>query len=146
MKLRIYSSLVFTASAMFFAPVCNAAGPVDFVKDVQPILETNCLSCHSGEKTEGDMDLSSRETAFKTGSDMPTIVPFKPEKSALYKLTALTKDDETLMPPVKSGGPLDRKSIATLRQWIAEGAKWPDGVHLRTRAKRSVGIPNSDDM
>src|SRR3954467_10239567 len=138
--------LVFVALVMSSAAVCNAAGGVDFVLNVQPILETNCLSCHSGEKTEGDVDLSSRETAFKAGGDMRVIVPFKPEKSALSTLTALTKDDETLMPPVKSGGPLDRKSIATLRQWIAEGAKWPDGVNLRPRAKRSVGTPNSDDM
>src|ERR1051326_3678362 len=119
MKLRNHRMrLLFAALAMALPAICNGAGTVDFVRDVQPILETNCLSCHSGEKTEGDVDLSSRETAFTAGSEMPLIVPFKPEKSALYKLTTLTKDDETLMPPVKSGGPLDQKSIAMLRQWI----------------------------
>lgn len=121
-------------------------GKVDFVKDVQPILEMNCVSCHSGEKTEGDFDLSSRETAFKSGSESPAIVPFKPEASALYKLTNLPKDDESLMPPAKQGGPLDKKSIDVLRAWISEGAIWPKDIALKKRAKKSAGTPNSDDL
>jgi formylglycine-generating enzyme required for sulfatase activity len=119
---------------------------VDFVKDVQPILETNCVSCHSGEKPEGDFNLSSRETAFNSGSESPAIVPFKPDKSALYKLTIVSKDDDTLMPPVKQGGPLDKKSIETLRLWISQGANWPNGIALKTRAKKTAGTPNSDDL
>jgi formylglycine-generating enzyme required for sulfatase activity len=126
--------------------VATGRGAVDFVKDVQPILETNCASCHSGEKPEGDFDVSSRATAFKSGSELPAIVPFKPAESGLYKLTILSKDDESLMPPVKQGGPLDKKSIETLRLWISQGAKWPEGITLKTRAKKTAGTPNSDDL
>src|SRR4051794_29102809 len=126
------------------AATCHAK--VDFVKDVQRILEMNCVSCHSGEKPEGDFDLTRRETAFRAGSESPAIVPFKPEASALYKLTNLPKDDESLMPPAKQGGPLDKKSIEVLRAWIAEGANWPKDITLKTRAKRSAGTPNSDDL
>ena len=119
---------------------------VDFVKDVQPILEMNCVSCHAGEKAEGGFDLSNREAAFKFGSDSHAIVPFKPDESLLYKLTIVPKDDDTLMPPAKKGGPLDKKSIETLRLWISQGANWPSGITLKTRAKKSTGTPNSDDM
>ena len=122
-----------------------AAGPSDFVKDVQPILETNCVSCHHGEKAEGGLDLSNRESAFKSGSE-PSIVSSKPDESPLYKRLIVSKDDELLMPPIKQGGPLDKKLIVTLRMWIAEGANWPNDVVLKTRAKKTTGTPNSDDM
>src|SRR4051812_14262644 len=102
----------------------SSVAAVDFVKDVQPILETNCLSCHSGKNTETDFDLSTRSTAFSSGSNGPAIVPNKPEDSPLYTRTIAPKDDATLMPPSKQGGPLDKTSIKTLRRWIAEGAEW----------------------
>src|SRR6476620_7056166 len=104
--------------AIALAVIAPSHAAVDFVRDVKPILEMNCVSCHSGEKAEGGFDLSSRQTAFKAGSESPAIVPFKPEASALYKLTIVPKDDDTLMPPTKQGGPLDKKSIAVLRAWI----------------------------
>jgi formylglycine-generating enzyme required for sulfatase activity len=132
--------------AIAVAIAAPSLAAVDFVKDVQPILETNCVSCHSGEKVEGGLDLSSRATAFKGGSDSAAIAPFKPNESPLYKLTSVSKDDETLMPPAKKGGPLDQKSIETLRLWIAEGAKWPSDLTLKTRARKTKGDPNSDDM
>jgi formylglycine-generating enzyme required for sulfatase activity len=134
------------AGAIVLAMSASGRAAVDFVKEVQPILETNCVSCHSGEKAEGGLDLSNRETAFKRGSDSPVIVSFKPEESAVYKLTIVPKDDDTLMPPAKQGGPLDKKSIETLRLWISEGAKWPSGTTLKTRAKKTKGDPNSDDL
>ena len=40
------------------------------------------------------------------------------------------------MPPAKKGGPLDKKSIETLRLWISEGAEWPNDLVLKTRAKK----------
>ncbi len=124
----------------------QSSAAVDFVKDVQPILETNCVSCHSAEKAEGGLDLSTRSTAFASGNNPPAIVPHKPEDSPLYTRAIVTKDDSTLMPPVKQGGPLDKRSIETLRRWIADGADWPQDMVLKTRAKKSAGTPNSDDL
>ena len=69
----------------------SSVAAVDFVKDVQPILETNCVSCHSGEKAEGGLDLSTRSTAFASGSDSPAIVPYKPEESPLYTRTIVSE-------------------------------------------------------
>lgn len=124
----------------------SSGGAVDFVNDVQPILETNCLSCHSHDKAEGGLDLSTRTTAFASGDNPAAIVPHQPEKSPLYTVTTVSKDDSTLMPPLKKGGPLDKRSIEILRRWIAEGAEWPKDVVLKTRAKKTAGDPNSDDM
>lgn len=119
---------------------------IDFVKNVQPILETNCISCHSGAKTEGELNLISREAALTTGTNPPVIKPFDPEQSALYVLTIVSKDDSTLMPPDKAGGPLSHEATETLRLWISQGAIWPKGLDLKPREKIATGPPNPDDL
>jgi formylglycine-generating enzyme required for sulfatase activity len=120
---------------------------VDFVEHVQPILEMNCLSCHSGDAPEGDYNLITQKAALETGASPPSIVPFRPQDSPLYMLTTVAADDATLMPPAEQGGPLKKEEITTLRLWIEQGAIWPKDVTLKTREKTSSGAPPSpDDM
>ncbi|MHC5057621.1 MAG: HzsA-related protein [Planctomycetota bacterium] len=40
------------------------AGPVDFVKQVQPVLDRHCVECHRGPKAKGRVDLSGDKTRF----------------------------------------------------------------------------------
>src|SRR5690349_1769100 len=108
--------VLFAGGVIVVAFASRSLAADDFVKDVQPVLETNCVSCHHGEKAEGGLDLSNRASAFKSGSE-PAIVASKPDESPLYKRLIVSKDDESLMPPIKEGGPLDKKSIVTLRMW-----------------------------
>lgn len=119
---------------------------IDFVKHIQPILEENCLSCHNPEKAKGDLNLATKKDAFTTGENHPVIVAFDTEKSALYKSTALTADDDDLMPPKKSGGPLKKDQVEMLRGWIEQGAVWPEGVTLKAREKAAAPSTNPDDM
>ncbi|MFC1757307.1 SUMF1/EgtB/PvdO family nonheme iron enzyme [Planctomycetota bacterium] len=107
---------------------------IDFKKHVQPILERNCVSCHRGEDAEGGYDLTTKAAALESGSE-PSIVAFAADESSLYTLTTLSKDDDQLMPPSDSGGPLKKNEIESLRLWINQGAIWPDGVTLKPRAK-----------
>ncbi len=119
---------------------------IDFVKNVQPILEQNCVSCHNPEKDKGDWILSSRKEAFETGENAPNIVAFDPAKSALYTLTALAEDDDDLMPPAKSGGPLKKDEVAILKAWIEQGAVWPEDVKLTAREKAATDTNNPDNL
>jgi formylglycine-generating enzyme required for sulfatase activity len=118
---------------------------VDFVKDVQPILEQNCVRCHNPkgtdfEKGDTDVNLESKETAFEVKS---TITPGDPAKSKLYTTTVLADDAKKLMPPKnKVTGSIERLAKAdteVLKKWIEEGAKWPDGVTLKSRKKEVAG-------
>jgi formylglycine-generating enzyme required for sulfatase activity len=127
-----------------FVTGLSAHAAVDFVKEVQPILETSCVRCHNPKGTDyeaGDTDvnLATKEAAFEVSS---TIVAGKPEKSKLYTTTVLGDDAKKLMPPRnKVTKALERLTTAeteVLKNWIAEGANWPDGVALVAR-KKEVG-------
>ena len=71
---------------------------IDFVRDVKPILEHNCVSCHRADKAEGDIRFDDKESAF-SAEDL--IVPGKPEDSSIYWTTTLPTDDDIFMPPIK---------------------------------------------
>lgn len=118
---------------------------IDFVKNVQPILETDCVSCHSGEHIEGNYDITTREMALTSGDNAPSIRPFNAEHSPFYTSTVLPKDDEHLMPPTKEGGPLSKESTDILKLWIEQGAIWPEDLKLKKREKKAT-YPNYDDM
>lgn len=99
-------------------------GGVDFHREIQPIFESQCYSCHQGHKVKGGLRLDLRsEAMFGGNSDGPAVVPHKPEQSAIIQRVTSKDPDETM--PAK-GDPLPARDIALLERWIAEGASWPD--------------------
>lgn len=100
---------------------------VDFATQVQPVLESACLSCHGPERSYGGLRVDTPEAIAKS------VVPGAPEKSKLYTTTLIPSGKSGAMPP---GGPsLTREQTEALRAWIAEGAKWPAGLKLGVKAK-----------
>jgi mono/diheme cytochrome c family protein len=99
------------------------ARPVNFFRDVHPLLAEHCVSCHGPDKQKGGLRLDSRAAALAGGSSAgPAIVPGRGADSPLVQFTAhLVPDLE--MPPDQEPLPDDR--IALLRAWIDQGAKWP---------------------
>ena len=99
--------------------------PVDFVRDVRPILQRACQRCHGAEKQKGEYRLDVRQSALHGGeSYAPNIVPGKAADSPLIKFVSAAGD--LVMPP--EGERLSPADVATLRNWIDQGAKWPDDV------------------
>ncbi len=94
--------------------------------EAMTILRANCLSCHNDEKKKGGLRLTTRDKALKGGEDGPVLVPGKPADSLLAKV--ILPDSDPHMPPKKQ---LPDKDIATLRSWIASGAKWDATVLAR---------------
>ena len=104
------------------------AEPVDFVKEVRPILEAHCYECHGEKKQKAGLRLDVKSAAFKGGDKhSPDIIPGKPKESPLFRFIT-TDDEDEIMPP--KGKRLSSAEIATLTAWISEGATWPDGVDL----------------
>ncbi len=98
--------------------------PVEFSRDIRPILNQNCVACHGGVRQKNGVSFIFREEALGKGkSGRPTIVPGDPDASEfMARLT--TTDPEARMP--YHGPPLPPQQIALLRRWIKEGAKWQD--------------------
>ncbi len=103
-------------------------GTIDFVKDIQPILEFHCVSCHNEEKTKGELRFDRHDLFLKGGEGGPAFVAGKPDESFMIELVALPEDDDDVMPP--KGRVLNKKEIDLLRKWIAEGAVWPEKLLL----------------
>jgi formylglycine-generating enzyme required for sulfatase activity/mono/diheme cytochrome c family protein len=118
---------------------------VDFVKDIQPIFEMYCIACHKEGNAKGRVRLDTRELALTSGADGPTILPFDSANSTSYTTTILPEDHEDLMPPRDKGGPLPKEMTDLIRDWIDQGASWPDGVTLTQRAQETVpGVAGPD--
>lgn len=101
-------------------------GPVDFERHVKPILEAKCVACHNADGLPGRLNLSSRETATRSGALGLFIVPGHPEQSLLVTQIGSAPAHLKAMPPV--GQQVTENEIAVLRQWIKEGASWPAGT------------------
>src|SRR5437016_2866097 len=72
--------------------------PIDFIRDVRPILEARCYSCHGSKKQRGDLRLDQKTTALKGGESGPVIVPGKSATSPLLQ-RAGSDDPLQRMPP-----------------------------------------------
>jgi mono/diheme cytochrome c family protein len=103
------------------------AAEVLFAQRVWPLLKEKCLACHGEDvkKIRGGLDLRTRAGMLAGGdSGKPALVPGQPEKSPLY-LAATRKDPDRAMPP-KENDRLTPQQLALLKQWVADGASWPD--------------------
>ena len=96
------------------------AAPVDFDRELAPLLARRCLGCHAGEAPEGQLDLTRLEAARLGGDSGPAIIPREPSRSPLWQRIAA---DE--MPPQE---PLSESERETIRRWIADGAEWPSAI------------------
>jgi hypothetical protein len=121
------------AIAVGGAVQANAA-KIDFVKQIQPILKESCYECHGAKKKKGGLRVDTKEFAFEEDY---MIVPGKPDESELYARVVLPADHDDIMPP--KGDPLPKKQQDLLKQWIMEGAHWPDGLKPETAEKKADG-------
>ncbi|MEO6964965.1 MAG: c-type cytochrome domain-containing protein, partial [Acidobacteriaceae bacterium] len=97
---------------------------MEFSRDIQPILNQNCVACHGGVRQKNGVSFIFREEALGRGkSGRRTIVPGDPDASELIARVT-SKDPEVRMP--YHGPPLQPQQIALLRRWIKQGAKWQD--------------------
>lgn len=93
-----------------------ATGGVSFKDDVMPILQSRCVKCHGGERTEKKFNLTSYEKLMAGGENGVTIVP---GDAAASKLIVLVESGK--MP--KRSAKLLPDQIQILIDWINQGAQ-----------------------
>jgi len=129
-KLCVLAILLAITGLSFFLPGVSADNqaakpaikPVDFDREIRPILSDNCFACHGPDEKQrkAKLHFDTKEGAFaKEG----VIVPGDSSKSRLIKRIS-SKDPDAVMPPPQSGHKLTDKQIELIRRWVDEGANW----------------------
>ena len=86
-----------------------------FEEQVLPILETHCVSCHSGSAPQAALDVRSRASLLKGGVNGPAIVAGSAEESLLYQ--RVVKGDMPM-----GDEKVTEQDLEHIRRWIATGA------------------------
>lgn len=135
MSMRTFLVLAVTAALSLLAgEACRAQeatsiadvkheGPVDFEKEILPILRRNCLACHNATKHESDLILETPETIRKGGAAGESVLPGKGLESYLLKVAAF-QEEPFMPPPTNTVGAkkLTPEELGLLKLWIDEGA------------------------
>ena len=101
----------------------NLGRPVEFEKDIQPILDEKCVACHNVAIAESKLILEDVPAILKGGKRGPAVVAKEPDKSLMYLVAARAADPA--MPPLPnkvSAAAFTPQELGLLRKWIEEGA------------------------
>jgi WD40 repeat protein len=99
-------------------PLLWAQDP-SYQRDIRPILDKHCTSCHQPASKQSDLDLTTYDRFEAGGKRGPAFVAGSPEQSLVIQfITAAMKPSMPLGQPT-----LAADEVSTLREWIASGAK-----------------------
>jgi len=118
--------------------------PLNFNRDVRPILSENCFQCHGpdAQNRHADLRLDQRESAIADRGHGASVTPGNIAASELVKRITST-DADVQMPPAESGKKLTTDQMALLQQWIEQGAKYEE--HWSFIAPIQAAIPDVQD-
>ena len=119
--------IAFCTVMIGLSAICQAETPIDFDRDIKPILSDNCYHCHGpdGESREAELRMDQKDSVFAERDDYWIVQPGEPDESELIARIVASDLDE-LMPPAESGKELTAEQIDLLRRWVAEGASWKE--------------------
>lgn len=128
-KLSLNACYLMNCIARFLLPIlivvflssAGGAEPLQYNRDIRPILAENCFACHGSDSAsrEADLRLDLREDAVDFGA----IAPNSPEESELIA-RVVADDPDLLMPPPATKKILSETQKALLKRWIEEGAEY----------------------
>ncbi len=125
--------------------------PVDFDREIRPILSDKCFACHgpAEDGRQGGLRLDVREAALKPAeSGKLAIVPERPDESALVQ-RIFAADPAEAMPPADKKQ-LNAAEKELLKRWIAQGAHYAQHWSFRkierppVPATRTAGWSKND--
>ncbi|MBK5291482.1 MAG: PSD1 domain-containing protein [Acidobacteriia bacterium] len=105
--------------------IAKPAVTVDFTRDIQPVFEKSCYSCHGPKMQMGGLRLDARALAFSGGQSGKSIVPGQAAASLLYQRVAGIGELARMPMGLK---PLDPAEVHLIEAWINQGAHWPEAA------------------
>jgi mono/diheme cytochrome c family protein len=108
-----------------------AADPVEFNRDIRPVLADNCFHCHgpdpgtrkAGLRLDTEAGFFAKRQTKDGKEEPPTIIKGSPDKSSLYQ-RIISKDADEVMPPPETHKSLKPAQVAKIKAWIEQGAPW----------------------
>ncbi len=128
------ASGAYLTGAVRAAPAQNPAQPLEFNRDIRPILAASCLACHGPNETARQADLRLDTEDF-IGT---AVVPGDAQASPLFQRLT-TGDPVARMPPASTGGSLSEAQIDAVRRWIDGGAHWGEARAAAADAPPGAG-------
>lgn len=107
-----------------------SAAPVDYAREIRPLLKNKCSSCHGALKQKAKLRLDAGKLIHQGGKEGEVIVSGNAKASELIARVT-SKDEDERMPP--EGEPLSAQQIALLTKWINAGAKFPANETIAAR-------------
>ena len=114
--------------------------PVNFTREIKPILEASCVKCHGHGRRKGSFQIDTRETFLKGGESGAAVVVGRSLESSLIALVAGV-DPENVMP--QKGSRLTPEQIGLLRAWIDQGVLWDANVSFAKADRKSTRLNSS---
>src|SRR6266851_4298510 len=106
------------ATCLIAIPLLRAGAP-SYLRDVRPILDQNCTSCHQPASKQSDLDLTTYAGFQAGGKRGPAFVAGSPEQSLVIQFITAA-----LAPSMPFGQPpLAANDVSTIRDWIESGAR-----------------------
>ena len=120
-------ALAIPAAAVAQTPIpiaeLDRSSAVSFELEILPILQANCLACHSASERLGDLVLENPQGILKGGDSGPAVVAGNSGESLLLMLGA--HQDEPVMPPPDNDVAADQltpEELGLIKLWIDQGA------------------------
>ncbi len=104
----------------------------NFAQHAKTVFRTHCVSCHNGNRSEGDLNLANYAAMMQGSSSGDVIEPGSPDDSYLFQL--ITHAESPEMPP--SGQKIPAEDIEMIRKWISDGAINRSGSKPLAKKKR----------
>ena len=140
MILRFLPLLVIVTAACTQMPASKSAREHYFLTQVKPVLQQHCVRCHNGSLPPPSLNLTTKATAFKrSASGRDYILPDDPDCSLLISAVQRGGTHPKMMPRTEVS--LTDDQIGMLREWIEDGAYWPEGEAGTLHAQKSAENP-----
>lgn len=124
-SLLVFGQSLLQTTAVFANEKASPASQIDFQKQIRPLFQAKCFSCHGREVQEGGFRLDLRSRALEGGDSGIAIKPGHSHESELFHRLSGTGDGDK-MPPEGEGTPLSTEELALVKTWIEQGAHWPE--------------------
>ena len=131
---------IWCCGILFISSVLRAEVPIDFSRDILPILSDKCYHCHGPDEQarKAELRFDTKAGAFRVQEGRAVIIPGQSAVSELI-IRVTSTDPEEVMPPQSANRDLSPRQTELLKRWIDQGAKW--GTHWAFVSPQRPALP-----